>query len=292
VQEEDGGIEEVEEANATGCIDGTPFGNCSVSQPKICDNAGNLIDDVETCGCPENTFRRGNECLDKCNDGTPLGECSKEKPGYCNMSAEIEELSSLCGCPGGYDRDGEGCRNTCDDGTAKLVCSDASPPYYCNGEYELVMNPILCGCFEWEFRIMGDCFDPTAQEYSDGDVIRITADVSAVIDKVEELACDDSRYIKLRLTVSNGGKGPFVLVEDEVWMYKDRKYRMFIGRPQGCTVANVYNWADVAPGETKAGNLYFKMTSGVGDAYTMQISKVYYGSTMKYFNITFTAEET
>jgi hypothetical protein len=116
--------------------------------------------------------------------------------------------------------------------------------------------------------------------------------VSAVIDKTRELSCDDSRYISLRLTISNGGDTAFALGENEVRMYKDDRYRMFIGRPQGCTVANVYNWADVPPGETKAGNIYFKIIGGVGDSYTLQISRIYYESTMRYFNVTFTAEET
>jgi hypothetical protein len=286
-----GEVVPVVEENETGCLDGTPFGNCSITKPKFCDESGNLINDVEACGCPDGTFRRGNECLDSCEDGTLLGECSPEQPGYCNMSAEIEELSSLCGCPGGYDRDGEGCRNTCDDGTPKLICSDATPPYYCNADYELVINPILCGCFEWEFRIVGECFDPTAQEYGNEDVVRVTEDVNLVIDKVEELHCDDSNYIKLRLTISNGGDEAFSLGENDVRMYREDRYRLFSARPQGgCSVANVYNWADVPAGQTKAGNIYFKLVGGVGDYYNLQVSRLYYGDTIRSFNFTLTTE--
>jgi hypothetical protein len=292
VQVGDNGTGEAEievEENETGCLDGTPFGNCSVNQPKFCDESGNLLDDVEACGCPEDTFRRGSECLDSCGDGTALGECSAEQPYYCNMSAELEEAASLCGCAAGYDRDGESCRNSCDDGTPKLVCSEATPPYYCSDEYELVINPVLCGCFEWEFRVGGSCFDPTAREYESGEAVRLTSDVTMVIDRVEEMKCDDASYIGLRLTISNTGDGAFPLSENEFRMFKD-EYRMFADRPQGCGAANVYNWADVKAGATKVGNLYFKIVGGVGDVYTAQVSKVYYGSMMRHFNVTLEIE--
>lgn len=274
------------EENESFCFDGTPIGNCSVNKPKFCDASGNLLDDAEACGCPEGTFKRGSECLEFCADGTPLGECSAEQPNYCNMSAELEERASLCGCPPGYDRDGEGCRNACDDGTPKRMCSEETPPYYCNEDYELVLNPILCGCFEWEFRISGECFDPTAREYVSGEAVRITEDVTVVVENAELLHCDDGSYIRVRLTVSNGGTESFSIAENEFKMYRDGRYRMFIGRPQGCSVSNIYKWGEVAAGSTRYGNVYFKIVGGTGDTYSVQISRLYCESLIKDFNIT------
>ncbi len=245
--------EEPPEENVTECYDGTPVGNCSATKPKICDITGNLVDDVETCGCPENAFRSGEKCIYHCSDGTPLGECSEDVPYYCNMSAGLYERASVCGCPEGYGIDGEGCRNACGDGTPKEACSENTPPYYCNGGYELVLNPSLCGCFAWEFMVSGSCYDPTAIQYSNGDTIRLSEGVSAVIDKVEELNCEDSRYLGVRLTIYNNGDEAFVIEEKDVRAYKNNRYRMFTGRPEGCAISSIFRWGEVNAGGEKTG---------------------------------------
>ncbi|MBN2121503.1 DUF4352 domain-containing protein [Candidatus Micrarchaeota archaeon] len=277
--------------NVTECYDGTPVGNCSATKPKACDITGNLVDDVETCGCPENAFQMGDECIYYCADGTPLGECSKDKPYYCNMSAELYEGASICGCPEGYDAEGEGCRNACDDGTAKEVCSEQTPPYYCNREYELVLNPSLCGCFEWEFMVSGSCYDPTAIGYSNGETIRLSEDVSAVIDKVEELDCEDSRYLGVRLTITNNGDEAFAIEESDVRAYKNNRYRMFSGRPEGCAISSIFRWGEVNAGGEKTGRIYFDMGGGIGDTYSMTISRIYYESILRDFNVTLELED-
>lgn len=290
-----GGAPSVEEPqieeNVTGCSDGTPVGNCSATKPKICDIKGNLVDDVETCGCPENAFRSGDECVYKCTDGTVLGECSEDKPYFCNMSAQLYERASVCGCPEGYDADGDSCRNSCDDGTPKEACSENTPPYYCSGEYELVLNPQLCGCFEWEFMVSGNCYDPTAIEYSSGDTIRLSEYVSAVVDRVEELNCDDARYIGVMLTITNDGEEAFPIEEEDVRAYKNNRYRMFSGRPQGCTISSIFRWGEVNAGQEKAGRIYFNMGGGTGDTYEMRITRLYYDSVLRDFNVTLELEE-
>lgn len=49
------------------CSDGTPYGLCSLNQPKYCDKYGILIDKCQDCGCPPENPK----C---CDDGTCIPE--------------------------------------------------------------------------------------------------------------------------------------------------------------------------------------------------------------------------
>ena len=252
------------EENITQCQDGTKVGECSVTKPKICDVYGNLVDDAGTCGCPEKSVQIGNECIYTCEDGTLIGECSSEQPDYCNSQAQLEEKASLCGCPPGYDVDGESCRNACDDGTPKYECSTATPPLYCDGEYNLTMNPILCGCYDWEFLVGGECFDPTSKNYSNEETIRISESLNMRIGDVEEKACKDGTYVVLELTVVNSGDASVEIENSNFKLFTDER-RAYVQTPSGgCTVANLFGWGEIPAGKTESGNVWFKIVGGSG----------------------------
>jgi hypothetical protein len=128
-------------------------------------------------------------------------------------------------------------------------------------------------------------------QYSSGETIRLSEEVSAVVDKVEELNCEDSRYLGVRLTIYNGGEEDFIIEEDDVRAYKNERYRMFIDRPQGCTISSIFRWGEVNAGGEKTGRIYFKMGGGIGDTYEMRISRLYYDSILRDFNVTLELEE-
>lgn len=273
-----------EEGNITMCLDGTIVGKCSVTKPKVCDIYGNLIDDAERCGCPENSVKRGSECIFSCEDGTPIGSCSIDQPLYCNSEAVLEEKVSTCGCPPGYDVYGESCRNACEDGTSRYSCSTATSPYYCNEEYELVMNPLVCGCHSWEFLLEGECFDPSAQEYSNKETVRVTETLSFMIDKVYLEGCDDGTYMRIQLTVANSGKESLELNENSFKFFRDDE-RGEVRRPTGCSVGHMFSWGTLRAGETEAGQAWFRLARGPGDEYHMEYLHYYTPSVLKEFYI-------
>jgi hypothetical protein len=275
-----------EEINLTGivCQDGTRAGECSPTKPKVCDVYGNLVDDAERCGCPENSVKRGSECIYSCEDGTPIGSCSIDQPFYCNSEAMLEEKVSACGCPPGYDVYGESCRNACEDGTSKYSCSTATPPYYCNEEYELVMNPLVCGCQSWEFLLEGKCFDPGAQEYSMGETIRVTETLSVRVDKMELEGCDDGTYMKVQLTVANAGKESVELNENSFKFFRDDE-RGELRRPTGCSIGHMFDWGTLRAGETESGQVWYRLARGPGDEYHIEYLHYYTQSVLKEFYI-------
>lgn len=273
-----------EEGNVTECLDGTLVGKCSVTKPKVCDIYGNLVDDAERCGCPENSVKRGSECIYSCEDGTPIGSCSIDQPFYCNSEAMLEEKVSTCGCPPGYDVYGESCRNACEDGTSKYSCSTASTPYYCDEDYELVMNPLVCGCHSWEFLLEGKCFDPSAQNYSKGETLRVTETLSMRIDKVYLENCDDGTYMRIQLTVANSGKESVELEENNFKFFRD-DHRGEVRRPSGCSVGHMFRWGTLRAGETEVGQMWFRLARGSGDEYHMEYLHYYTPSVLKEFYI-------
>ncbi len=272
------------EENITHCQDGTAVGQCSVTKPKICDIYGNLVDDAETCGCPEKSIKMGNECIFNCEDGTLIGECSSDQPYYCNSKAQLEEKASVCGCPPGYDMDGERCRNACDDGTPKYVCSTATSPLYCDGDYNLVMNPLVCGCYPWEFLLEGECFDPSSREYSSEETIRISETLSMRVDKAKDRNCKDGSYVSLQLTVSNLGDEPVEIKNSNFKLFTDTR-RAYMQNPGGgCTVANLFQWGEIPAGKTEVGNVWFKILGGSGTHHAEYVH-MYSPSVLKEFYI-------
>lgn len=283
-QDGNGTAEPPGEANITECYDGTPVGECSVTKPKICDVLGNLVDDAETCGCPENSLVMGRECIFNCEDGTLIGECAGEQPLYCNAEAELVEKAGECGCPPGYDVDGDGCINSCEDGTPRYLCSEETPPYYCDEEYELVMNPLLCGCNVWEFLLGTECFDPTSEQYVSGETIRITESVTMKVDDAEEINCDGNAFLKLRLTISNNGREAFMIEEKNFRVYRDEA-RILPQQPDGCSTAGMFKWGEISQGSGRSGKVWLRLIGGVGD-YSVQYSHPFSATVIRSFNIT------
>lgn len=178
--------------------------------------------------------------------------------------------------------DVEGCRNACDDGTPKYACSTETPPYYCSGEYEMVMNPLVCGCHPWEFLLEGECFDPSAQNYSIGETIRVSESLSLNVEKAYWESCDDGTYARVQLTVANSGKESVELEEQNFKLFVDTR-RAYINRPSGCSVGHLFDWGTLRGGETESGQVWFKVIGGSGDLhseylhyYTQSVLKEFY----------------
>lgn len=93
------------------CDDGTFYGECSDEQPKFCQD-GQLIDDANLCGCPDEFFPdENNSCsifVFKCYDGTPYGKCTQTKPKYCSNGV-LADNATTCGCPEGKNMLGDSC---------------------------------------------------------------------------------------------------------------------------------------------------------------------------------------
>ncbi|MFP3949514.1 MAG: DUF4352 domain-containing protein [Candidatus Micrarchaeia archaeon] len=296
IGESDGAEEEIPGENQTGeepevthCSDGTPVGECSENQPKICDKYRNLVDSADICGCPDNSVKRGKTCIFECEDGTKIGECSEEKPYYCNSNAALEERADLCGCPEGYDAYNTTCRNACEDGTLKGECSGENPPLYCNKDYELVMNPPLCGCHPWELLRDRECFDPTSVEYSINDEIPVEENLTMVLEDADEKNCDDGLYMRVRLTVENRGAEDLEITPYNLKVFCDER-RTGINRPEGCVVADLFQWDKIGAGKTETGFIWFKVTGGTGDYHAEYLHK-YTPTVLKEFYINMDEED-
>lgn len=104
------------------CTDGTPYGECSTTQPQKC-IGGELIDSATDCGCPE-TYEQvdGTESCtqSQCTDGTIVGQCTSQNPEYCDYSKIIVSNCGDCGCPLDY----YGNPTTCDAITGTCVYDD------------------------------------------------------------------------------------------------------------------------------------------------------------------------
>ncbi|MBI2660347.1 hypothetical protein HYX07_04255 [Candidatus Woesearchaeota archaeon] len=129
------------------CSDGTPNGQCSVTNPFYCES-NVLVRRATLCGCVSPKVRSGDECIDlpKCNDGTAFGQCSPTRPLFCNNGVLINRASQ-CGCPSGQTASGDNCvaqQQTCTDGTLFGQCS-VTRPLFCNNGV-LTNLASTCGC--------------------------------------------------------------------------------------------------------------------------------------------------
>jgi len=87
----------------TTCNDGTAYGQCSSTKPKMCVN-GVLVDNCSACGCSS----EGQLCnatsglcyFQTCSDGTAYGQCSSTKPKMC-VNGVLTDNCSVCGCSAG-----------------------------------------------------------------------------------------------------------------------------------------------------------------------------------------------
>ena len=111
------------------CFEGTSIGQCSVVQPKYCDN-GALKPDCQRCGCSRGeACQADGTCLQKCSDGTLFGQCSQNKPTLCYKGSLLQNCFE-CGCSSG-----QACQN---DGT----CADNAGVGAGSEEVKSVEDPI------------------------------------------------------------------------------------------------------------------------------------------------------
>jgi hypothetical protein len=89
------------------CVDGTPYGECSINKPKYCDN-GNLIDKASLCGCPTGYKISDNQCIAEIpcqNECAQIGlkGCLNEGYKICgNYDADnCLEWGQIVSCPVG-----------------------------------------------------------------------------------------------------------------------------------------------------------------------------------------------
>ena len=92
-------------SGTSACSDGTPYGQCSITLPKYCNN-GTIVNNCIECGCPSSQIcnSTNQSCYvpttSRCSDGTLYGQCSIVRPKYCNQGVLID-YCSLCGCLSG-----------------------------------------------------------------------------------------------------------------------------------------------------------------------------------------------
>ncbi|MEA3343797.1 MAG: C1 family peptidase [archaeon] len=165
------------------CSDGTPYGQCSSTKPKYCDN-GNLIDKPSECGCPtgyadcdstdsngcevntatdnSNCGSCGNTCganeicmsgtcqTKKCSDSTPYGQCSSTMPRYCDNGRLVDKCDD-CDCPQGEDcradgscmQTGKCTAGTCDKNNRRYCLADET--WSAPESQEYCTNCNVCG---------------------------------------------------------------------------------------------------------------------------------------------------
>jgi len=146
------------QAQSESCTDGTLIGSCSVNKPSLC-NAGSLVPDCSTCGCPEAQPVCGAdgsctaEVAEACQDGTASGSCSAAKPSYC-VAGVLKPNCDACGCPTAAPICGSNGQCTvdtsqvCSDGTPILNCSTQTAGYNCmpgpTGPVLVLAPPGMC----------------------------------------------------------------------------------------------------------------------------------------------------
>jgi parallel beta-helix repeat protein len=151
------------------CSDGTPYGSCSGTLPRYCQN-GTLVDSCSTCGCPagQSCNSTAGSCYTPpappaCQDGTLYSICSANKPLFCS-NGTLVNTCTVCGCPAATTcNSGDGiCYPACGDGTPYGQCS-AAMPKLCSGG-SLVDDCVTCGCPPGQGCDTGTkaCFTPSA----------------------------------------------------------------------------------------------------------------------------------
>lgn len=152
------------EVIVTKCEDGTLVGQCSVTQPKYCNEIGNLIDICLVCGCPIGYgCQEGGSCV----SSTMLKTVSihlygdyDEDTEYCSISMEDISLGDSCGV-------GESCSkcawnnvktlydvdvsNYCEDGMLEFIFADSpdvdssGDEVYCNVGHSIRVDGGMLG---------------------------------------------------------------------------------------------------------------------------------------------------
>ena len=100
-------------ARPTKCSDGTPIDSCSGTKPNYCNSQGELSENAQLCGCPDNFIfdKSSNSCISStCSDGTVVGACSNSDKGkICNSDRVLKSDPLTCGCPAGQKLNGSSC---------------------------------------------------------------------------------------------------------------------------------------------------------------------------------------
>jgi|GEM_PF-6187369 len=140
------------------CSDGTLEKTCSVSKPMYC-AGGELLKNVDKCGCPANYTVSNGACIKLCPDGTEAGKCGTIKPNFCLDGALVSDPAK-CGCNDSrYDLANNSCViKRCLDGTAINSCSNTNTTSLCTPEGTLSRNPAKCGCEPGYSLYSGDCW--------------------------------------------------------------------------------------------------------------------------------------
>ena len=123
----------------TQCSDGTSLGSCSRIKPNYCDLQGNLIENAQICGCPDNLVydQSSNSCIvysRPCSDGTAFLACSKFNIGkICNANGVLVDAPMFCGCPPGEVLNGASCSSSNviqNTNSYSFTSHENSEPYY------------------------------------------------------------------------------------------------------------------------------------------------------------------
>lgn len=112
------------------CSDGTPINSCSLTKPRYCNGAGQIIDNCNICSCNDGLLCNSGSgscySTNYCPDGTQYQACSVTKPVYCTSSGAFVSDCNVCGCPSGY--------SNCQSGTNKCydILSNGTRLYITN----------------------------------------------------------------------------------------------------------------------------------------------------------------
>ncbi len=243
--------------NLARCSDTTLYDRCSVTNPLFCTTEGNLINDCNTCGCPEGYYdcnEDGSCSLSACEDETLYDECSDDIPLFCSTEGALLNDCSTCGCPEGYydcNLDGTCSLSICEDGTLYGVCSEVEPkPTFCSTEGVLVNNCNECGCPEGYYdcnedgscslsacedgTVYGECSTQTISKYCNASGILV--DYCSGPDKVVGTE-DDCGCPELLECNKENGKCEEMINKKDISRYSEQEAFLISDR----------NWKDVLP---------------------------------------------
>jgi hypothetical protein len=116
------------------CSDGTPYGQCSPQQPKICNN-GVLVDAAQTCGCGAGQIAQGSQCYQANPSCIVSVNPSTVRAGQnADVTVQYQQRSGN-GMPTARVDCGNGqvayaqCNGNSQTGTCGIVCNFDSQPY-------------------------------------------------------------------------------------------------------------------------------------------------------------------